>query len=211
VNASFLGGEHYAALLCESVADPDARGDRVFRGSDGLEWGRVLFGSADHDSEPRSWFCPPRPLDAAHFESLFVSFARALAPTESDGEDGLAALAAFHQKYVRLHPFRASNQGLAMNLVNRVLSRTRGAGMPHLLLDHLALRLSETAYAHVFRRAVGAWTIAGAPAARLTALNEQKRVFFELVHALAGAAGAEEARARATASPQAARAALLLD
>src|SRR5687768_2325281 len=61
VNATFLGGEHYTALLCASVADPDALGDRVQRGADGLEWGRVLFGSAEHDPEARPWFCPPRP------------------------------------------------------------------------------------------------------------------------------------------------------
>lgn len=210
VNAAFLGGEHYTTLLCESVGDPEAPGDRVHRCADGLEWGRVLFGSADHDAEPRPWFCPPRPLDAAHFESLFGSLARALAPGEREDEQ-LSALAAFHQKYVRLHPFRASNQGLAMNLVNRALSRTRGAGIPHLLLDHLALRLSESAYARAFRRAVGAWTVGGAPAARLAALNERKRGFFELVHALARAGSAEAARALVSASPQAARAALLLD
>jgi hypothetical protein len=210
VNATFLGGERYGALLCESVADPDAQGERVLRGADGLEWGRVLFGSADHDLEARPWFCPPRPLDAAHFESTFGSLARALASAD-DQDEQLSALAAFHQKYVRLHPFRASNQGLAMNLVNRVLLRSQGAGIPHLLLDHLALRLSESAYARVFRRAVGAWTVAGAPAARLTALSERKRAFFELIHALTLAGGMDEARALASASPAAARAALLLD
>lgn len=212
VNATFLGGEHYGALLCESVADPEALGGRVLSGDDGLEWGRVLFGRADHDLEPGTWFCPPRPLDAAHFESVFGSLARALASASADGEDErLSALAAFHQKYVRLHPFRASNQGLAMNLVNRALSRSQGAGIPHLLLDHLALRLSEPAYARVFRRAVGAWTVAGAPAARLAALSERKCAFFELIHALTLAGGMEEARALASASPAAARAALLLD
>lgn len=212
VNATFLGGEYYTALLCDSLDDPDARADRVHHGADGLAWGRVLFGSAAHDAEARAWFCPPRPLDAAHFESLFASLARALAPAGSTNEDDrLSSLAAFHQKYVRLHPFRASNQGLAMNLVNRVLSRHHGTGIPHLLLDHLALRLSERAYARAFRRAVGTWSVAGAPAARFAALSERKRRFFELIHALAAARNPAEAGARARASGEAARAALLVD
>lgn len=212
VNATFLGGEHYTTLLCASVADPEAAGERVHRGADGLDWGRVLFGSADHDPEARPWFCPPRPVDAAHFESLFGSLSRALAASAAEDADSLLLeLSRFHQKYVRLHPFRASNQGLAMNLVNRVLSRARGAGIPHLLLDHLALRLSEAAYARVFRRAVEAWTVEGAPAARLGALSERKRQFFELIHGLSAASDPEAARGLVAASPSAARAALLLD
>lgn len=212
VNASFLGGEQYTALLCESLGDPGARGARVHGGADGLGWGRVLIGSADHDTQARPWFCPPRPLDSAHFESLFASLARALQSDERTSEDArLSALAAFHQKYVRLHPFRASNQGLAMNLVNRALSRSHGSGIPHLLLDHLALRLSEGAYARVFRRAVGAWSVSGSPAARFAALSERKRRFFELIQELAGANSEAEAGAISRASPDAARMALLLD
>lgn len=83
--------------------------------------------------------------------------------------------------------------------------------MPHLLLDHLALRLSEPAYARVFRRAADAWTATGAPAVRLSALNERKHAFFELVHALGAAGSLAQARALASASYAAARAALLLD
>jgi hypothetical protein len=213
VNATFLGGSEYTRLLCERLLDPDAEAEqRVHIGDDGLEWGRVLYGSAAQDQHAAAWFCPPRPLDEAHFESLFQSLARALEAAErSSREERLSALAAFHQKFVRLHPFRASNQGVAMNLVNRVLASAGGTGIPHLLLDHLALRLSERAYALAFRRAVGAWSALGTGKARFLALSEHKRSFFELVHALSNEAARDGSEKLLASSPEAARLALLVD
>jgi hypothetical protein len=213
VNATFLGGSEYTRLLCERLLDPDAESEqRVHVGDDGLEWGRVLYGSADHDQRAAPWFCPPRPLAEAHFASLFRSLSLALeAPERRSREARLGALAAFHQKYVRLHPFRASNQGLAMTLVNGVLAGAEGAGIPHLLLDHLALRLSERAYALAFRRAVAAWSVTGSGKTRFLTLSEHKRRFFELVHALSNEDALDRSENLVASAPEAARLALLVD
>jgi hypothetical protein len=94
---------------------------------------------------------------------------------------------------VRLHPFHCANQSLAMNLVNAVLARARGAGTPHLLLDHLALRMSTDAYIEVFRRAVDGYALVEPdPARRLALLLERKRRSFAVIEQLsAGTASAD--------------------
>ncbi|HEX6767055.1 MAG TPA: hypothetical protein VF103_16275, partial [Polyangiaceae bacterium] len=168
VGARFLGGDRYGALVAELAGDPRATNDRLeHRDERNLEWGRVVVASADGDEEAAPWFCPPRPLALAHVESLFRSLSDALASLGGRSENAIPHLADFHQKFMRLHPFRAANQPLAMNVVNAVLvelgDRSSRTGIPHLILDHLSFRLKPEAYRKVFALAVEGWTGLGAP------------------------------------------------
>jgi hypothetical protein len=121
----------------------------------------------------------------------------------------LAALARFHQRFVRLHPFRAGNQSLVMNIVNALLRELAGAGIPHLILDQLALRFDEAAYVRLFARAVDAWTAVGSPLARYRALTERKARYFSLLAAVDGCENLDAARALANERPEDAALALL--
>jgi len=81
--------------------------------------------------------------------------------------------------------------------------------MPHLLLDHVALRFSPLAYRRLFAFVAEQWCVSGTPAARLAELLRRKGDYFALVGQLAGAADAAAARIAAEMSPTAARLALL--
>ena len=70
----------------------------------------------------------------------------------------LRALAAFHYHFVRVHPLPSGNQSLSMNFVNARLQRLLGTGIPHLLLDQLALRFELSAYQRLFARAAKVWS-----------------------------------------------------
>jgi hypothetical protein len=193
VGARFLGGERYGALVAELAGDPGATRARLeHRDESGLDWGRVVVGRADTDREIAPWFCPPRPLSWRHLASLFESLA-------------LQDLAAFHQKFMRLHPFRAANQAVAMSVVNAVLAeRPRGVGrmgMPHLILDHLAFRLAPAAYERVFELATRAWSVGGAPAERARAYADRKHRYYAFVERVARARDAAEARTIAESAP----------
>jgi len=204
VGARFLGGERYGRLLAELAGDLSATNEHLaHRDASGLDWGRVVVARADGDAEAAPWFCPPRPLTGAHFESLFESLAS-------------GAVADFHQKFMRLHPFRAANQSIAMSVVNAALARgthakpSANAGIPHLILDHLAFRLAPDAYRRVFALALREWAVQGPPAERLRAYAERKRRYYEFVERLARARDGAEARAVAHDTPDEARIALLV-
>ncbi|HEV8547986.1 MAG TPA: hypothetical protein VGQ57_03140 [Polyangiaceae bacterium] len=210
VHAPFLGGEGYALLLAEQSGDPEATLERRQHEDDGLDWGRVVTASAAGDAGPAPWFLPPRPITLAHAESLFDALRRALSAAQArEQKAALEGLADFHQRFVRLHPFRACNQALAMNLVNAVLARVAGAGMPHLVLDHLALRFAPAAYRRLFALAARQWCVEGTPAARLTHLFRKKSAYFGLVSELGQTHDADAAAIVARAAPDAARLALL--
>lgn len=210
VHAPLLGGEAYSALLAELTGDPEATFGRRELSDDGLGWGRIVTAQAEGDSAPAPWFCPPRPLTLAHAESLFGALRRAIQAADADDQRGaLDALADFHQRMVRLHPFRACNQALAMNVVNAVLARVAGAGMPHLVLDHMALRFAPAAYRRLFALAARGWCVEGAPAFRLTHLLRKKGEYFALLGRLTAASDADAAAILARTSPDAARLALL--
>src|SRR5690606_39249377 len=115
---------------------------------------------SERDAGFGPWFCPPRPITEAHLEALFDAW-RA------------GDWAGFHWRFVRLHPFRCGNQSLAMGLVNARLP----VGLPHLLLDLWALRLTRAAYTALFDRAVAHWAIAGDPTARLRRLLDLRARF----------------------------------
>jgi hypothetical protein len=210
VHVPLLGGQGYGALLAELSGDPEATLERRELTDDGLDWGRILTGMAEGDHEPATWFTPPRPITRQHVASLFSALSAAVTAAADDQRSAaLAALADFHQRFVRLHPFRACNQALAMNLVNAVLERVTGAGMPHLVLDHLALRWSNAAYRRLFALAADAWCVPGPPAARLARLLAMKLEYFALVAQMTSAQDAAAARIAAETAPDAARLALL--
>jgi hypothetical protein len=157
VNAKLLR-EDYAMRLFTSLGDEAALRPRAV--SEEISWGEVVLARSERDDDFGPWFCPPRPLTEAHLESLFDAW-RA------------GDWASFHWRFVRLHPFRCGNQSLAMGLVNARLP----IGIPHLLLDLWALRLTRAAYAELFARAVAHWAIAGDPATRLRRLMDLRTRF----------------------------------
>jgi hypothetical protein len=213
VNAAPVGGARYHQLLYATLGEPEAGLPRRFLSADGLDFGRLVHGGAAADPAAQDWFCPPRPVRAEHVSALRAALHGALDAAErSRRPQCLAALAEFHQIFVRLHPFHCGNQCLAMNIVNHVLVRLLGAGVPHLMLDHLALRLSSAAYARVFRRCVEAYADARPSApARYLRLAASRRRSFELTRLISEADSLEQARATVEAAPEAARDSLLLD
>jgi hypothetical protein len=96
-----------------------------------------------------------------------------------------------------------------MNLVNALLHKLHGIGIPHLVLDQLALRFDEAAYARLFARAVNGWTATGSPLERYRALTERKARYFSLLGALERVTNLDEARALVRARPDDAALALL--
>ena len=209
VGVPFVGGYNYQALVC--AHDPEAlEKTRSVRDAHGLDWGRVVFGRSPEETENRAWFLPPRPLREQHLERLYAGYSDA-ANAVNEPALLVRALARFHFRFVRLHPFRCANQSLSMNLVNLLLLRGTGASMPHSLLDQFALRLAEGAYEEVFARAVAHTSGSGAPPVRWANLRRQKSDVYSLIERLQNAANPSIARALCAASPAAARAALVAD
>jgi hypothetical protein len=207
VGAALIGGDRYHGLLSTSVADPESLAPtRSVTTNDGLPWGRLVTARAAADERAAPWFCPPRPFDSAHFEAIRVALGRALAAArQGRNADAARSLAAAHFRFVRLHPFTSGNQSVAMGLVNAVLREAFGAGIPHLVLDHLALRLSPSAYEEIFARAVHAWLLVDEnPVRRALELAARRRRLFSFLEALraardeeiAGLVAAREADAR---------------
>jgi hypothetical protein len=185
VGVGFVGGEAYHRLLAERAGDPECLLPARAIESDGLSWGEVVTGRAAGDKQDAAWFLPPRPLTDGHFHALFEAYRNALAAYDAnDAERGTRELSRFHYRFVRLHPFRCANQSLSMNLVNLALSRTRGAGMPHLLLDQLALRFTLPAYERVFALAVEQYALAGEPLERWRAHREKKAMSYGFIQGL---------------------------
>ncbi len=203
-----LGGPLYWQLLAESVSDPDAlAAARELRDGE-VPLGAVVEARAEHEAQARPWFLPPRPLQAAHFEGLLDAWRRA----NRAGEDAelFAALADFHHRFVRVHPLPSANQSLSMSFVNAALRRRFGAGIPHLLLDQLALRFDAAAYRKLFSRAVRAWCVPfPSPGERMRQLSRMTKMLNQLVSDLGGAPSLIEARALLPSSSYAAALALL--
>lgn len=201
VNASPIGGALYHELLRTALEVPGVESSaQEFADASGRDWGRIVVARADHDDAAAPWFCPPRPIDAGHFDALRNAFGDAMAAAErKDTEASLRSLALFHQRFVRLHPFRAANQCVAMSLVNHVLRRSHGAGIPHLVLDHLALRLSEEAYARAFAVAIEGWLVVGKnPVERYLELIARKDRCFAFLNELGKVTDVASAKALAT-------------
>lgn len=207
VNVSTVGGRWYHQLAWQSVGDEEAAWPREHREA-GRYWGRWFRGRAASETEERDWFCPPRPTTRSHFDRLRTTLAAARACPAHD--ERLNALADFHQCFVRLHPFACGNQALAMNLVNHVLGDAHSSGVPHLILDQFALRMTRAAYAALFVRAVRCYQLPDATAAaRQRATARLCQSAFELSTLLEAATSLAEARAIADSHPVGASALLL--
>lgn len=212
-NVSLLGGAGYHQALYASVNDEQALGQERSFESDGVFWGQFVTARSERDERFGPWFCPPRPMRQEHFARLASLLREAQEAAAGQHERrAVRALAGFHQAFVRLHPFHCANQSIAMNLVNGILSRVIGAGIPHLVLDHLALRLSEHAYARIFARAVGAFAVVDDnPVRRLATLVTRKERSFSMIESLGRSKGAAESERVIAADPDAAMWALVTD
>jgi len=211
VNVSLIGGEGYHRALAEQLGDGEALGEGREFAADGLSWGAFMTARSEKDERPGPWFCPPRPIEQAHFEYLRAELSKAArAAREGTASEAIRRVARFHQGFVRLHPFRCANQSLAMNLSNAVLGRALGAGIPHLVLDHLALRFGTEAYEQLVHRAVAAFALPEErPAKRLAILRERAQRSFALIERVSGCADAPARAAVIEADAEAARWALL--
>jgi hypothetical protein len=213
VAAPTVGGARYHELLYRTLGEPEAALPRRFQDEAGLDWGRLVTARAATDAASVPWYCPPRPLRREHLRALREALAAAERTARAaDRSACVAALASFHQSFVRLHPFHCGNQSLAMNLVNRVAKQRLGAGLPHLTLDHLAFRLSPGSYARVFQRAVDAY-VQPAPniALRYLRLASNRTRTFDLARQLQAARTIDEAEALTRADAATARLLLLTD
>lgn len=189
VKAPLLGGAAYHQALCRDLGEPQAL-EGTAEIDDALPWGHIVLARSERDDAMARWFVPPRPIRPAHLTALREALGRAW---QASGDEVLPHLACFHQDWVRLHPFGCANQSLAMNLVNAVLARSHGAGIPHLILDHIALRLGRASYAEAFRRAVAAHAVPAADAAtRLLILLERKQRSNAVIARLAAGEGIDD-------------------
>ncbi len=189
VGAGLIGGERYQRLLARSVGDEGAVAGAREVVADGEQWGRIFIARADGDEQAAPWFCPPRPFGVPHLEAIRGALAAAFAAAHrGDAEGAVRHAAGVHFRLVRLHPFMSGNQSVAMGLVNGVLRAACGAGMSHLVLDHLALRLSLQAYERVFARAVEAWVVVDeSPVRRALELAARRRRVFAFLEELQNA------------------------
>ena len=211
VSVPLLGGLHYWQLLAESVDDAGALTDERELRIDGLSLGQIVRARSAEESESRPWFLPPRPLSDAHFAALLASLSEAeRAIAERNAPAALGALAAFQHRFVRLHPLPSGNQSLSMSFVNASLRRLFGMGIPHLLLDQMALRFDLPAYQKLFGRAARAWSAPWPNAAeRLRHLLRMTKVLNAFITSLQNAPSLIEARALLTDERHAADIALL--
>ena len=154
-NASTLGGDLYHQLLRKSLELKPMEYKQVFQ-DQGVNWGRLVKSRSRTDKQDSDWFLPPRPMINDHWYLLWQSWLEATLSTDSI--ECVTQLAYFHWYFVHLHPFGCANQSLAFAMVNSILNRVLGSGIPHLILDHLAMRFDSTDYVKLFKRAVTSWT-----------------------------------------------------
>jgi hypothetical protein len=212
VRAPLMGGAAWHRRLYRELGDEAALApSRVLSHDDALPLGELVEARGEHDDDFGPWFCPPRPLQTEHLERLRATLQAAVRAAERDDRDAASReAAAFHHAFVRLHPFSCANQSLAMNLVNATLRSAFGAGIPHGVLDHHALRLELGAYQRLFARAVATRLVAGEnAAARLAELYRRKQLAFAFVAAAANCADDEQLAAQMARDPEGARYALL--
>ena len=231
VDAAWVGGRAYNELLAESAGselrgvetslasqtgtnakvEPEP-GEARARHVRGVPWGRLVEAYAHDEPTCRRWFLPSRPLMAEHWTTLFIALGSArVAADKGELEATCRALALFHQRFIQLHPFHCGNQSVAMNLVGALLTRAGAVGIPHLILDHLALQLSADAYSRVFARAVRYYARAHLGIVeRYRALAEDRERVMDLFERLRDAT-TDQGRTQLRAAPDAASAALLVE
>jgi hypothetical protein len=70
VGVNLVGGERYHELVCAHDGSALAP-ERRLVDDDGLSWGEVVTGRGPDDSADAAWFCPPRPIEPAHWHGCF--------------------------------------------------------------------------------------------------------------------------------------------
>lgn len=197
VSAPLLGGALYWQLLAESVEDLGALEPERQLLVDSDDLGMVVTGRAQDEDQDRPWFLPPRPLTERHWLALCAAWQSASERARAGDAAGLlSALATFHYRFVRAHPLPSGNQSIAMSVVNHLLSPVLGIGVPHLLLDQLALRFELQAYIRLFERAARAWCRPWPSATeRVRSLVRMRAELNELVTLVGEKASSLEARA----------------
>jgi hypothetical protein len=211
VSVPLLGGATYWQLLADSVSDQEALAPERQLSLEGLDYGRVVQGRSSEELQPRPWFLPPRPLSAEHWAALVSDWQTAW-QAQGRGDIGglLRSLAAFHYRFVRTHPLPSANQSLSMSFVNRLLRPALGIGVPHLLLDQLALRFELPAYERLFARAARTWSRPWPSATdRLRSLLRMRSELNEFVSKVGAVTSVIEARALLIDEPHGAELALL--
>ena len=182
INASAVGGARYHQLLCRSLKIEPTRADELDFHDHEEHWGKLVRARARMDKQEGDWFLPPRPIRDAHWEILRDAWSHATNAIKSgDQPAGIAQLGRFHWYFIHLHPFACANQSLAFTLINCVLNRLNGSGIPQLVLDHLALRLNVADYATVFGRAVAAWSTSASGALARHKERMQKRRSLDMI------------------------------
>jgi hypothetical protein len=158
INATPVGGATYHRLLRKSLRTEGVQQALQNTGYGNENWGAVIIARSRGDARDAEWFVPPRPMGSRHFELLWKSWSRALAAANEQAFGAaISELGGFHWLFVRLHPFACANQSLAFTLVNCVLKRLLGCGIPQLILDQVALRHGYPEYTRLFGRAVTFW------------------------------------------------------
>ncbi len=208
VNASEVGGAQYNRILDRSLGiQPISSESRSFV-SGKTTWGHLLTARARTETEDRLWYLPPRPFTDEHWEELFVTWNAAIETT--DPSEATAHLGRFHWSFVHLHPFSCANQSLAFALVNWGLKRVVPSGIPHLILDQLALRHDCAEYVRIFVRAVRNWTTQGTePVTRHMERVRKRQSLDEFIARLAAAKSDSDADAIAERNEHSARLALM--
>jgi hypothetical protein len=214
VSAPLVGGAFYHEMLTRSLGDPAALDDeRSLVDEAGTPWGQLVLGRARGDKQNASWFLPPRPILHRHLAAIFRDLENVeLAVAKRDLDGALPGLADFHWHFIRLHPFSCANQSLAMSVVSALLSRVGSVGIPHLILDQLALRLDRDPYRRVVARAVSQYggTGAGAPG-RWNVLREKREAMEEFLRLVADATDENERAELPGRYPEKAASALLVE
>lgn len=213
VNASAVGGPQYNWLIDQSLGLHLLESEsRVF--SESLtSWGRLVSARARTEAQARRWYLPPRPIGEKHWEALFVAWKQIIRAFETGNlASGVEYLGRFHWYFVHLHPFSCANQSLAFAIVNWALNRLFSSGIPHLILDQLALRHECTAYSRLFARAVSNWTTAESDsAARHLTRVRSRQLLDNFIAQLAATTSEPDADAIARGNSESARKALLVD
>jgi hypothetical protein len=159
IKVSQVGGERYHAIVHQSLEarTPELNWHQI--ADKGIPWGSIISARSRSEITACDWFLPPRPMLDTHWDELQSAWAKAVdATTGADEVTCVQQLARFHWCFVHLHPFACANQSLAFGLVNSLLNQVKSCGIPHLVLDHMALRLDCESYIRLFARAVAVWT-----------------------------------------------------
>ena len=172
---------------------------------DGLVWATLRTVRTEFGVGPFSFFTRSvREEHLARLAGLLAAAQDATAPEEVSNH-----LAAFHQRFVQLHPFACANQCIAMALLNQVLETKLGGAIPHVHLDFVALLSSPAMYQRVFAQAVRQYLLMPRASDAYTLLREKVRVAAQFVERLMTCKGPGEALELVAGEPEAAALVLL--